>query len=46
LQPKYLYAVWGVSPEQEALGHYRMEVGVVNHIQNVYIDGIRHVVLR
>jgi hypothetical protein len=36
LQPKNLYAVWGVSPEQQATGNYRMEVGVVDHFQSIY----------
>jgi len=35
LQPKNLYAVWGVSPEQQAIGHYQMEVGV-DHFQGIY----------
>jgi len=41
LQPKILYAVWGVSSEQEAIGHYRMEVGVVDHFQsNIVRNGL------
>jgi len=37
LQPKNLYAVWGISPEQQAVGHYRMELGVVDHFQGIIV---------
>jgi len=36
LQPKDLYAGRGVSPEQQARGHYQLEVGVVDHFQGIY----------
>jgi hypothetical protein len=37
LQPENLYAVREVSPQQQAIGHYRMKVVVVvNHYQSVY----------
>jgi len=36
LQPKILYTVKEVPPEQQTIGHYRMEVGIVNHFQSIY----------
>ena len=36
LQPENFYTVWRVSPEQQTVGHYRAEVGIVNHFQSIY----------
>ena len=36
LLPENLYAAWGVPPEHQSIGHYRVQVGIVNHFQSVY----------
>jgi hypothetical protein len=36
LQTENLYAPWEVPPEHQSMGHYRVEVGIVNHFQSVY----------
>ena len=36
LQPENLYTVGGSPPEQQTIGHYRVEVGTVNHFQSIY----------
>jgi hypothetical protein len=33
LQHENHYAVWGISPEQQAIGHYSMKVAITNHSQ-------------
>ena len=36
LKPESLYTVWGVPPEQQTIGHYRVEVRTVNHFHSIY----------
>ena len=32
MQPENFYTLWRVSPEQQTIGHYRVEAGIVNHL--------------
>jgi hypothetical protein len=36
LKPENLYTVWGISPEQQTVGHHRVKVGMINHLQCIY----------